>query len=173
MQALAPEHVVYAGTASKSLAPGLRLGWLVLPAALVDEAIAVRELSGGPSALEQLALARFLESGQYDRQVRRRRIVYRRRRDALVAALQRAVPQARIGGIEAGLHAVVELPAGVDECAAVERARAHGVVVQGLQEFHSGGERHPPALVVGYGTPPEHAFTGALARLCAALRDLV
>jgi GntR family transcriptional regulator/MocR family aminotransferase len=173
MQALAPEHVVYAGTASKSLAPGLRLGWLVLPTALVEEAVAVRELSGGPSALEQLALASFLESGQYDRQVRRRRIVYRRRRDALVAVLQREVPHARIGGIEAGLHAVVELPAGVDEAAAVERARAHGVAVQGLDEFRSGGERRPPALVAGYGTPPDHAFTGALARLGAALRELV
>jgi GntR family transcriptional regulator / MocR family aminotransferase len=169
MQALAPEHVVYAGTASKSLAPGLRLGWLVLPGDRYDEAVAARELMGGPSTLEQLALADFIESGAYDRQIRRRRIAYRNRRDALVAALAREVPGARVTGIEAGLHAVVELPGGVSEDEVVERAAARGVVVQALSEYHHGGPARPPALVVGYGTPPDHAFSGAVARLCAAL----
>jgi GntR family transcriptional regulator/MocR family aminotransferase len=82
MQALAPSNVVYCGTASKSLAPGVRMGWLVVPPRLLDAVAGV--LDGGPSALDQLALASFIESGGYDRQVRRARLAYRRRRDRLV-----------------------------------------------------------------------------------------
>src|SRR4029077_8011634 len=93
MQALAPEHVVYAGTASKSLAPGLRLGWLVVPGSLVDEFIAAKEVSGGANGtLEQLTLAAFIESGGYDRQIRQSRLAYRRRRDRLIAALRNSAP---------------------------------------------------------------------------------
>ena len=170
MQALAPEHVVYAGTASKSLAPGVRLGWLVLPARLVAAVVEARRLAGGPSAIEQLTLAELIRSGAYDRHVRRARLVYRRRRDRLVAALARSVPAVTVTGIAAGLHAVVELPAGSSEDELVTRARARGLAVEGLGTYRATGT-HPPALVVGYGTPPEHAFSGAVARLCATLGD--
>ena len=111
MQAHAPEHVIYAGTASKSLAPGLRLGWLVVPAHLVDEVAAAKARTDRHSSIfDQLTLAEFLNSGAYDRQVRRSRLAYRRRRDHLVTAVRRHVPQARITGIAAGLHARLELP---------------------------------------------------------------
>jgi GntR family transcriptional regulator/MocR family aminotransferase len=171
MQALAPEHVVYAGTASKSLAPGLRLGWLVLPARLLDETVAALRLTGGPSALDQLALAEFVASGAYDRHVRRSRLAYRGRRDKLVAELQRHVPETRVTGIVAGLHAVVELPNGRSEDEVVDRASREGLMIEGLEAYSAGaeGEGRSPALVVGYGTPPEHAFAGALAALCAVL----
>ena len=106
LQTLAPDHVMYAGTASKSLAPGLRLGWLVVPPRLLDAVIS--ELAAGPSVLDQLTLAEFITSGGYDRQVRRARLAYRRRRDRLASALRR---QGRyVTGIAAGLHAVLELP---------------------------------------------------------------
>ena len=102
LQALAPEHVVYGGTASKSLAPGLRLGWLVVPAGLVDEIVAVKDLTDrSTSSVDQLTLAEFIRSGGYDRQVRRSRLAYRRRRDRLVAALQRHAPDVGITGITA------------------------------------------------------------------------
>ena len=102
LQALAPERVVYAGTASKSLAPGLRLGWLVLPAQLVDEVAEVKNAAGRlSSSLDQLTLAEFIGSGGYDQQVRRVRLAYRRRRDRLVAALRRQAPQVRVTGIAA------------------------------------------------------------------------
>ncbi len=104
LQTLAPDHVIYAGTASKSLAPSLRLGWLVVPPRLLDAVTS--ELAAGPSALDQLTLAEFITSGGYDRQIRRARLAYRRRRDRLAAALRRQGLQ--VTGIAAGLHAVLE-----------------------------------------------------------------
>src|SRR6185312_10427631 len=107
LQALAPEHVIYAGTASKSLAPGLRLGWLAAPAGLTEELVAAKSSLGAENGiLDQLTLARLITSGGYDRQIRQARLVYRRRRDQLIAALGRHVPDVRLTGIAAGLHAV-------------------------------------------------------------------
>jgi GntR family transcriptional regulator/MocR family aminotransferase len=171
LQALAPDHVVYAGTASKSLAPGLRLAWLVLPADLVEPVGEAKRIADGhTSTLEQLTLSEFLTSGDYDRQVRRCRLAYRRRRDRMVTALRRDVPDVRVTGIAAGMQALVELPRGTDEDEVIARAARHGLALEGLGAYHRGGTgRRGPALVVGYATPPEHAYTGALARLCAVL----
>ena len=169
LQTLAPDHVIYAGTASKSLAPGLRLGWLVVPPRLLDAVTA--ELAAGPSALDQLTLAEFITTGGYDRQIRRARLAYRRRRDRLAAALLRQ--GLHVTGIAAGLHAVLEFSRTNLEQAVVTRASQHGVAVDGLERYRAG--EGPPAgdgrsgVVIGYGRPPEHAFTTALARLCAAL----
>jgi GntR family transcriptional regulator/MocR family aminotransferase len=99
LQALAPGQVIYGGTASKSLAPGLRLGWLVLPAGVVDAVIAAKvRTDRNSSNFDQLTLAEFITSGSYDRHVRRARLAYRRRRDALAAALRRQAPGVRISG---------------------------------------------------------------------------
>ena len=113
LQSLAPEHVVYGGTASKSLVPGLRLGWLVVPERLVGEVTEIkRAASRLSSSLDQLTLAEFIGSGGYDRQVRRVRLAYRQRRDRLVSELRRLVPGVAVTGIAAGLHVLVRLPAG-------------------------------------------------------------
>jgi len=167
MQALAPDNVIYAGTASKSLAPGLRVAWLVVPSGLVAAVVAARRMIG-PSALEQLTLAELIRSGAYDRHVRRARLAYRRRRDHLVTALGRSVPSVSLGGIAAGLQAVVELPDGRSEDEVVDRARGHGLALEGLGAYCAAAA-HASALVVGYAKPPEHAFSGAVARLCAVL----
>jgi GntR family transcriptional regulator / MocR family aminotransferase len=173
LQALAPEHVVYAGTASKSLVPGLRLGWLVLPARLVDDVVSAKRAAGLlSSSIDQLTLAEFIASGGYDRQVRRARIGYRQRRDRLVSELARRAPRARVTGIAAGLHALVTLPAGATEDEIVAEAAGRGLALQGLASFSLGGQEHEPALVVGYANPPPHAFSTALARLCAVLEDV-
>ena len=175
LQTLAPDHVIYAGTASKSLAPSLRLGWLVVPPRLLDAVTA--ELAAGPSALDQLTLAEFITSGAYDRQIRRARLAYRRRRDRLAAALRRQ--GLRVTGIAAGMHAVLDLPRTGLEHAALTGASEHGVAIDGLGHYQAGGtgpgdDGHPirAGLVIGYGRPPEHAYTTAVARLCAVLADL-
>lgn len=160
LQSLAPEHVVYAGTASKSLAPGVRLGWLVVPGELLDPVLDARAHGDWPSVLDQLTLAELIASGGYDRHVRRMRIVYRRRRDRLVSTI------AGVGGIDAGLHALVDVD---DEGAVVERARRLDLIVEGLEAYRLGPTPREPAIVVGYGTPPEHAFAGAIAALHATL----
>jgi len=166
LQALAPDHVVYAGTASKSLAPTLRLGWLVVPPRLLDAVAA--QLTAGPSGLDQLTLAEFIDSGGYDRQIRRARLAYRRRRDRLAAAVAR---QGRhVTGIAAGLHAVLDVPRVRTERQLITRAAGHGLALQGLESFRAPGAGADRAgLVIGYGRPPEHAYTTALARLCAVL----
>jgi GntR family transcriptional regulator/MocR family aminotransferase len=165
MQALAPDHIVYGGTASKALAPAVGLAWLVPPEHLVAPVVAeLTRIAARPAALNQLVLAEFLTSGRYDRHVRRSRLAYRRRRDRLVAALGGL----RVHGLPAGLHAVVDLPDGRTEEQAVAEARRRGLAVQGLAEFAL-APGHAPALVVGYATPPAHAFTSAVARLVATL----
>jgi GntR family transcriptional regulator/MocR family aminotransferase len=172
MQALEPESVVYAGTASKTLAPGLRLAWLVLPARLVEAVAAAKVLADRQtSSLDQLTFAELIRSGAYDRHVRRCRMAYRRRREQLATQLRARAPGTRMIGVAAGLQALVELPAGSTEDAVVGRAAQRGLALSGLNEFATAGTRHAPALVVGFAAPPAHAFTTAVARLCAALAD--
>ena len=172
MQALAPDHVVYAGTASKSLAPGLRLGWLAVPAPLLDEVVAAKEAAGAhASGLDQLTMAGLLTSGGYDRQIRHARLACRRRRDRLAAAVLRNAPGVEVTGIAAGLHAVLRLPAGQSEAGLVADAAARGLAIEGLASYHTGRTSHGPALVIGYGRSAGHAFTAALARLGAVLAE--
>ncbi|GAA2937728.1 PLP-dependent aminotransferase family protein [Kitasatospora cinereorecta] len=169
LQALDPERVVYMGTASKSLAPALRLGWMVLPRGLVGEVEAAKGGIGWTSGvLEQLALAEFIASGAYDRHVRAMRLRYRRRRDQLVEALAERAPAFRVSGIAAGLHAVLELPEGTEQ-AVVQAAAWQGLALERLSRF-----RHPDAdgregLVIGYGSPSESGWAGALEALCRVL----
>ncbi|MFE5806163.1 PLP-dependent aminotransferase family protein [Streptomyces sp. NPDC056491] len=167
LQGLAPEHVVYAGSLSKSLSPALRLGWLVLPDHLRDQVLAAKGMrESWASALDQLALADFIECGAYDRHVRRMRLRYRTRRDQLVAALAARAPGVRVTGISAGLHAVLELPPG-REAPALAAAHAAGLSLDGLSSYHHPAVGTPPrgGLVVGYAAPPDSAFTRALATL--------
>ncbi|MFF8671151.1 PLP-dependent aminotransferase family protein [Streptomyces sp. NPDC015242] len=170
LQGLDPDRVVYLGTASKSLAPGLRLAWMVLPPDLVEP---VAEAKGGVDTcgvLDQLTLAEFLASGGYDRHVRAARLRYRRRRDALVAAVAARAPEARVTGIAAGLHVLLRLPPGTER-SVVQAAHWRGLALHGLAGYrHADAVAEPvDALVVGYGTPPDHAWSGALDALCAVL----
>jgi GntR family transcriptional regulator/MocR family aminotransferase len=169
LQGLAPELVTYAGSTSKTLAPGLRLGWLVVPERLLDAVTAAKESDDlGTPVVEQLALADFLEHGELDRHLRRTRHVYRARRDALVSALARLLPDCPPAGVAAGLHLVVHLPAGTDERAVLEAARSRGLGLSGISEHRV--EPGPPALLLGYGRIPEPAVEPAVRLLADSLR---
>ncbi|KOV67208.1 PLP-dependent aminotransferase family protein [Streptomyces sp. MMG1121] len=170
LQGLDPDRVIYFGTTSKSLAPGLRLAWTVLPPALAEEAAAAKGAMDTVGVLEQLTLAEFMTSGAYDRHVRSSRLRYRRRRDALAAAVAARAPEVTVTGIAAGLHAVLRLPPGLEQ-SVIQAATWQGLALHGLS-FH----RHPEALaeqldalVVGYATPPDSAWAGALEALCRVL----
>ena len=165
LQGLAPERVIYAGCASKLLAPGLRLGWLALPQALSWPVATEKALDDlGTSVLDQLALADFLERGELDRHLRRMRPRYRARRDALIAALARELPQWRLGdGIAAGLHVVALLSEAVDEAAFLAAAASHGMRLHGLSWFRV--TPGPPGLVLGFGSASEPAIWRAVAQL--------
>ncbi|MDN3024499.1 PLP-dependent aminotransferase family protein [Streptomyces sp. S.PB5] len=170
LQGLDPDRVVYIGTASKSLAPGLRLAWMVLPPALAGEAAEAKGKVDTCGVLDQLTLAEFIATGAYDRHVRASRLRYRRRRDELVTALDTHAPDVHVTGIAAGLHAVLRLPPGTEQ-SVVQSASWQGVAFHGLSYF-----RHPEAVaeqldavVVGYGTPSDRGWAGALEALCRVM----
>jgi GntR family transcriptional regulator/MocR family aminotransferase len=172
MQGLAPDRVVYCGTASKTLAPGLRLGWMVVPPHLVDAVAAARIAADrGAPVIDQLTFADFLTHGEFDRHLRRMRPVYRRRRDALLAALAERLPSLEPTGVAAGLHLVAWLPPDLDEDAVVAAAARHAVRLHGLSPYRiaAGGRG---GLIFGYGTLDERSITDGVALLATALDDL-
>jgi GntR family transcriptional regulator / MocR family aminotransferase len=171
VQSLAPDRVVYLGSASKSLSPALRLGWMALPDRLVEPVVAA---AGGQQfyvdAIAQLTMADFVSGGHYDRHIRRMRMRYRRRRDVLVDAL--AGFDVGIRGLSAGLNLLLTLADG-DEAHVLRRAGEAGIALSGLSIM-----RHPLAgpdvpepdgVIVGFGTPAEHAFPAAVDALCGVL----
>ncbi|TYC02635.1 PLP-dependent aminotransferase family protein [Micromonospora sp. WP24] len=167
VQGLDPERVVYLGSVSKSLSPALRLGWLVLPEHLVAPVLTAKgEREAWASVVDQLTLADFIDSGHYDRHLRRMRQRYRARRDRLVATLAAQAPHIAPTGIAAGLHAMLRLPPGTER-SVVEAAARQSIALDGLADF-----RHPAAvmpghdgLVVGYATPSDHGYGPALEAL--------
>jgi GntR family transcriptional regulator/MocR family aminotransferase len=165
-----PERVIYMGTASKSLAPGLRLGWLVLPDRLVDAVGRQRgEREETSGFVDQLAMAEFIVSGSYDRHIRTMRAQYKRRREQLVAAVARSSPKTTVAGMPAGLQVMLELD-GADESALSRQRAWRRLGVDGLDVF-----RHPEAgskrngLVIGFAAPAPSAWSAALDALIRLL----
>jgi GntR family transcriptional regulator/MocR family aminotransferase len=168
LQGLAPDRVMYAGTVSKTLAPALRLGWLVVPRDLIDlvRSEQLRWSEGSPR-IDQNALALFIETGGYDHHLRRMRRLYRRRRDVLIGALAKHLPDARVGGIAAGLHATVRLPDGLDEQSISADLASRGIAVEVLGKYRMAAKT-PPTLLLGYGRASESALRAAVKILAEA-----
>jgi len=172
LQGLAPDHVVYAGSASKTLAPGIRLGWFVLPRHLTEPMAAAKIAADrGSPALEQVALADFVTRGEFDRHLRRMRPIYRRRRDALLAALARDLPWLEPVGVSAGLHLVTWLPPHLDEAAVVGAARRAGVGLDAVGPYRITNPG-PGGLIFGYATVSERAIAEGVARLAQVIGEL-
>ncbi len=170
LQGLAPDRVALIGTVSKSLAPALRLGWVVCPGTLLESVVEDKRLSDrGSPTLEQLALAKLIESGRYDRHLRRMRDVYAGRRDALVQTLAEQAPGVELRGLAAGFHAVALLDATADERETVERALDRSIGLYGMNSYRPSGGAGPPQLVLGFGNLSE----AAIVRGITAIGDLL
>ena len=191
LQSLSPARVVYIGTASKALGPAVGLGWCVLPHSLVGAVSEERDRDGAkPGALTQLALAEFIQHGDYDRAVRGSRARYRERRQHLESVVAERIPDARLTGMAAGLHCLLELPQGIREADVVRHADAAGLAIAGLEWFlvappgvgdepsarsstGPGIRANVPArqaIVVGFGAPPPHRFEEAVDTAIAAIQ---
>jgi GntR family transcriptional regulator/MocR family aminotransferase len=171
LQPGAPGSVLHTGSTSKSLAPGMRLGWLVAPPGLHADLVAARHaMDLGSPVLPQLVLAELLAGGAYERHLRRVRARQRARRDAVVAAVREHLPAARVEGVAAGLHLLLTLPErpGLDDTELAARAREAGVLVHPLS-WHRVAPG-PPGLVLGYAASPPGRLQDAVARLARVLR---
>ncbi len=170
LHGLAPDHVVYAGTTSKTLAPGLRLGWMIAPGELA-EALAARkvEVDRGSPVIEQLAFAEFLARGEFDRHLRKMRPLYRRRRDLMLSELRAQLPDLDPIGVAAGLHVFCWLPPGIPEARVVELAAADGLIIFGAQAYHVSGSG-PEGLIIGYGKLDDDGIRDGVRILRSAIR---
>lgn len=162
LQGSAPERVAYAGSVSKTLAPGMRIGWLIPPRSLHADLVRAKHFSDlGCPVLPQLVLARLLADGALERHVRQVRTRLRERRDALLDALRDFLPGARVAGIAAGLHLLVTFPsAAFDDTEAAARILRSGVLIQplSLHRYRPG----PPGFVLGYAAcTPDRLREGA------------
>ena len=170
LQGLAPDLVAFVGTTSKTLAPALRIAWIVPPSHLIDDVENVLLVTGvNPPTLDQIAMASFIEDAALERHLRSMRRRYRAKRDVLIDALRQHLPEVRVSGTAAGLHLLARLPDGADEHATAMAARRSGV---GLHELHRHCTTHapsPPALLLGFALPTESELITATPLLAEAI----
>ena len=171
LQAMDPVHIVLLGSVSQSLAPALRLGWMLTPPQLLNALRSAKQDDDlGTNTLEQHALASMLETGDYDRHLRRMRKRYQQRRDAFIGRLHHYLPDLTVTG-SSGLHLTITLPPGIDENQIVESAATTGLAISGLQAF-TGRTARPPAIVVSYARLTPDMADEAVARLSSALEEV-
>ncbi|MFD9945313.1 PLP-dependent aminotransferase family protein [Nonomuraea sp. NPDC059023] len=171
LQGLAADRVFLLGTVSKTLAPVLRLGWVICPPGWAGRVAGQKALlDRGSPALDQVALAILIELGRFDRHLRQMRGIYAHRPAALVAAVGRHAPQIRLTGLDAGFHAIAHLPAGAKEESLVAAARERGVGLYGMSGNVLGAATSGPCLVMGFGNVREQAIDQGVAALADLLR---
>lgn len=167
LQGVAPERVIYIGSASKILAPGLRLGWLLMHEPLAEIGIELkRRADNGSPVIEQLTFASFIAGGELDRHLRRMRRLYQSRREALLDALSSHCPGWIVLGAAAGLHLVAVPPAHVDITVVVERGAARSVRLYPLSDY-APADPARRGLIFGYARLSERGIAEAVRRIAA------
>jgi len=171
IQGLDPSRVAHVGTTSKTFAPGLRLGWISAPADLTADLQARKSAAdSGSPAIDQLALASLLSSGDYERHIVRARHAYRRRRDLLLHALTTRFPRLQLGGANAGMQLLLPLPSQVNDTALAHAAAARGIGITALSPLHLA--RSPDrGLLLGFGRLPDHKIPLAVDTLWSVLSE--
>ena len=171
LQGLDPDRVIYAGSTSKTLAPALRIGWLVVPPSLL-QAVAHEKLLAdrGTSRIEQHAFADFLTRGELDRHLRRMRARYRSRRDALDRRAHRTLPEAAVSGVAAGLHVTLQLPDGDRRAGDPRGGTRRSVELETMDDYRPDTRSRPPILLLGYAQMPESAIRAGVRELAKAVR---
>jgi GntR family transcriptional regulator/MocR family aminotransferase len=172
LQGLAPDRVLYIGSASKRLAPGMRLGWMLPPSWLSWALITAKAIEdAGSEVASQLALADFINRGELERHLRRMRLRYEQRRATLLAALARELPAWRASDSGGGLHVTITLPDRLDEPTVLAAAARHGVGIEGLS-LHSYTGDCPPGLVMGHAYTAEPAIKRGTELLARAVKGI-
>jgi GntR family transcriptional regulator/MocR family aminotransferase len=169
LQGLAPEHVLYAGTVSKTLAPALRLGWLVAPPELVEPLRTEMQFDYGRSRIEQHALAYLLKSGAFDRHLRRMRAIYATRRQTLLAAIAAHLPEAEVSGVAAGLHVAATLASKHDEATVIELAARRGIGISFMTRHFLGPSPKRSTLLLSYAGLSEAGLRAGIKGVAAVL----
>ncbi|MFN6546509.1 PLP-dependent aminotransferase family protein [Mycolicibacterium nivoides] len=173
LQGVAPDRVVYLGSTSKTLAPGLRIGWMVVPAHLIDRVRTAKSLADtGSSVMDQIAFSQFLTSGGYDRHLRQMRRRYPARRAALLAALSQHLPQAEVLGAAAGVHLTVLFPAGFPIEELTRQATESRIRLEALAPCYADPAAAPPGLILGYANLTESQIATGVEILGQAARQL-
>ncbi|WP_214104496.1 MocR-like pyridoxine biosynthesis transcription factor PdxR [Acrocarpospora catenulata] len=171
LQGLAPDRVALLGSVSKSLAPALRLGWIISPPHLTPDVVRYKELADrGSPVIDQLALADLLKSGRYDRHLRHMRQRYAARRAALLEAIQRHAPNIELRGLAAGFHTVAQLPTDADERAIIAAARRRSVGLYGMSTYRMDQHPRPPQLVLGFGNLTTAAISDGIETIADLLQ---
>lgn len=167
IQGLSPQRVLALGTVSKSLAPALRIGWVLAPDGLAADIARHKRLADrGSPALDQLALTRLITSGRFDRHLRHMRLVYADRRAVLTETLGSCAPDLAVTGLAAGFHAVIHLPSSVEEEWVVQAARSRRAGIYGMSAWRASHGTEPPQLVLGFGNTTSTAITDGIRILC-------
>jgi GntR family transcriptional regulator/MocR family aminotransferase len=170
LQGLAPDRVAYVGSVSKTLAPALRIGWIVTPSRLLGDVEQEFRISAAqPPTIDQVALAMLIENGGLDRHLRAMRRRYRAKRELLIGTLAEHGPELRLSGAAAGLHVMAWLPEGCDEHGVALRAAELGVGVHELHRNCAAESEWPPALLIGYALPTESEIAAGARLLAQAI----
>lgn len=171
MQGSDPDRVALLGSMSRTMTPSVNVGWVVAPRRLVPLVRSAPPQTPGPPALTQLALAYYLESGGYDRHLRTSRQRFRRRRDTLLAALARELPECPVSGAPSGLHLLIELPPGADRAAILTAAERRDVRLCNLDDTRFEPDPAERRLQIGYGNLADPLVTEAVAVLADVIHD--